>query len=53
MEKRPLCTRTGISSISASSPITGGSSGIGRAAAIQLAASGAAVAIASLPAEAC
>lgn len=33
--------------------VTGGSSGIGRAAAIQLAASGAAVAIASLPAEAC
>ena len=33
--------------------VTGGSSGIGRAAAIQLAASGAAVAIASLPAEDC
>lgn len=33
--------------------VTGGSSGIGRAAAIQLAASGAAVAIASLPPESC
>jgi len=33
--------------------VTGGSSGIGRAAAIQLASCGAAVAIASLPAEAC